>query len=73
MWIPPGFAHGFLVLSESADFLYKTTEYYVPRAERAVRWNDPNIGIRWPDRGPAPQMSDKDDAAPQLAHIEVFD
>lgn len=48
LWVPPGFAHGFLVLSESADFLYKTTDYYAPSYERCISWNDPTIGIHWP-------------------------
>jgi len=48
LWIPPGFAHGFLVLSDSADFLYKTTDYYAPEHERSILWNDPDIGIDWP-------------------------
>lgn len=67
LWIPPGFAHGFLVLSESADFLYKTTGYYAPQAEGAVRWDDPAIGIEWP-LAPTqrPSLSAKDAAAPVL-------
>ena len=65
LWIPPGFAHGFLVLSETADFLYKTTDYYTPAAERAVRWDDPDIGIRWP-LTTLPALSQKDAAAPFL-------
>ena len=48
LWVPPGFAHGFVVLSESADFLYKTTDYYAPQHERSIAWNDPSIGISWP-------------------------
>ena len=71
LWIPPGFAHGFVVLSESADFLYKTTAYYAPEHERSVRWNDPAIGIDWQlDRDPV--LSGKDAAAPLLADAEVF-
>ena len=66
LWIPPGFAHGFLVLSDSADFLYKTTDYYAPQAEGAVRWDDPDIGIAWPDMGEAPQLAAKDAAAAWL-------
>lgn len=61
LWVPPGFAHGFLVLSESADFLYKTTEYYAPEHERCVQWNDPEIGIDWPLDG-EPTLSAKDRA-----------
>ena len=64
LWIPAGFAHGFLVLSESADFLYKTTDYYAPQAERSVHWADPELGIAWPDIGVAPTLSPKDAAAP---------
>ncbi len=60
LWIPPGFGHGFLTLSDSADFLYKTTDYYAPQAEGCVRWNDADIGIRWPDVGVAPLLADKD-------------
>ena len=59
MWIPPGFAHGFLVLSESADFLYKTTDYYDPTSERTLAWNDPTVGVDWPLRDP-PSLSAKD-------------
>jgi dTDP-4-dehydrorhamnose 3,5-epimerase len=66
LWIPPGFAHGFLTLSESADFLYKTTEYYSPEHERGLRWDDPTIGIAWPLTGDA-LLSPKDSAAPFLA------
>lgn len=62
-WIPPGLAHGFLVLSDSADFLYKTTDYYAPQAEGALRWDDPDLAIAWPDIGMAPQLSAKDAAA----------
>ena len=66
LWIPPGFAHGFLTLSESADFLYKTTEYYSPEHERCIRWNDPAIAIAWPLTGDA-LLSPKDSLAPFLA------
>jgi dTDP-4-dehydrorhamnose 3,5-epimerase len=69
LWIPPGLAHGFLVISESADFLYKTTDYYNPTLERAVRWNDPDIGIRWPDHPSEPTLSAKDSTAPLLADV----
>jgi dTDP-4-dehydrorhamnose 3,5-epimerase len=62
-WISPGLAHGFLVLSESADFLYKTTDYYAPQAEGALRWDDPDLAIAWPDIGMAPQLSAKDAVA----------
>ena len=73
LWIPPGFAHGFLVLSETADFLYKTTAYYAPQSEGSVRWDDPTIGIEWPDIGVAPQLSAKDQQAPLLAAAQSFD
>jgi dTDP-4-dehydrorhamnose 3,5-epimerase len=69
LWIPAGLAHGFLVLSDSADFLYKTTDYYAPQAEGAVRWDDPDIGIAWPDLGMAPLLSPKDAAAPLLREL----
>ena len=67
LWIPAGLAHGFLVTSDSADFLYKTTDYYEPASERALRWNDPAFGIAWPDIGEAPTLSAKDEQAPLLA------
>lgn len=73
MWIPPGFAHGFIVLSESADFLYKTTDYYAPAAEAAVRWDDPTVAVKWPDLGMTPLLSAKDVAAPSLEGARVFD
>lgn len=60
LWIPPGLAHGFLVLSESADFLYKTTSYYHPASERCLAWNDPIVGIDWPLDDTPPLVSDKD-------------
>lgn len=59
LWIPPGFAHGFLVLSETAEFLYKTTDYYAPQAERSLRWDDPTLAIAWPLEG-EPILADKD-------------
>ena len=71
IWVPPGFAHGFLVLSESAEFLYKTTDYYAPSHERSIAWNDPDIGIAWPLAG-APLLSAKDQAAVGLKAAEVF-
>lgn len=71
LWVPPGFGHGFLVLSETADFLYKTTAYYAPQWDRGVRWNDPDIGIDWPLDG-APTLSAKDEAAPWLRDAEVY-
>lgn len=72
MWIPPGLAHGFLVLSESADFLYKTTEYYAPQHERAILWNDPDLAIAWPLPG-EPLLSVKDAVAPRLSLAEIFE
>lgn len=71
VWIPPGFAHGFLVLSESADFLYKTTDYYAPQFERTIRWNDPEIGVAWPLVS-APILSAKDQSGMPLKFAEVF-
>jgi len=62
MWVPPGLAHGFLVLSETADFLYKTTDYYAPEFERCIAWNDADIGIEWPVNGADVQLSVKDAA-----------
>jgi dTDP-4-dehydrorhamnose 3,5-epimerase len=73
LWIPPGFAHGFVVVSETADFLYKTTDYYAPQAEGCVRWDDPAIGIQWPALGVAPLLADKDTKAPLLANAKTFD
>ena len=70
LWIPPGFAHGFCVLSESADFFYRCTELYAPAAERAIAWNDPRIGIRWPIEQPL--LSAKDAAAPLLDAAPVL-
>lgn len=71
MWVPPGFAHGFLVLSEYAEFLYKTTDYYAPEHERSIRWNDVTLGIAWP-LGGEPRLSAKDQAGAALADAEVF-
>ncbi|MGH7337510.1 MAG: dTDP-4-dehydrorhamnose 3,5-epimerase [Myxococcota bacterium] len=70
-WIPPGFAHGFLVLSESADFLYKTTDYYAPEHERTLLWNDPALGIDWPLRG-EPTLAAKDRSGKPLSEAESF-
>jgi dTDP-4-dehydrorhamnose 3,5-epimerase len=67
-WIPPGLAHGFLVLSESAEFLYKTTDYYAPQHERSLRWDDQQLAIPWPLSG-APLLSAKDAAAPGLESV----
>lgn len=71
VWIPPGFAHGFLVLSGTADFLYKTTDYYAPQFERTISWNDPEIGVAWPFDS-APVLSAKDQAGAPLKLAEVF-
>jgi len=71
LWIPPGFAHGFAVTSEFAEFLYKTTDYYAPEHERALLWNDPEVGIEWPLDG-TPLLSGKDQKALPLTQIEVF-
>jgi dTDP-4-dehydrorhamnose 3,5-epimerase len=72
LWVPEGFAHGFLVLSESAEVLYKTTDYYAPEHERCVRWDDPSIGIAWPDLGVAPILSAKDQQGRSLAEADLF-
>lgn len=71
LWIPPNCAHGFVVLSESADFLYKTTDYYAPEYERSILWNDRDIGIEWPVDG-EPILSAKDQSAQTLQTAEVF-
>lgn len=70
LWIPPGFAHGFMVLSDSADFLYKTTDYYAPAHERCIAWNDPDIGINWP-ADVVPQLSAKDQGGKRLADADL--
>lgn len=72
-WVPPGFAHGFVVLSDSADFLYKTTDYYAPQFERTIAWNDPEIGIEWPQMDAAPLLSAKDQAGASLSAAELFE
>lgn len=71
-WVPEGFAHGFLVLSEMAEFLYLTTDYYAPEHERAIIWNDPQIGVDWPIGG-EPQLSAKDRQAVRLKDAELFE
>lgn len=73
LWIPSGFAHGFLVLSESADFLYKTTDYYAPAHERCILWNDAALGVEWPDVGLTRQLSVKDLAGTSWSQAEFFD
>lgn len=73
MWIPPGFAHGFLVLSESTDFIYKCTDYYAPQFERTLRWNDPDVGIQWPmSADEQPLLSVKDAAGTAFREAECF-
>ncbi len=71
LWVPPGLAHGFLVLSETADFLYKTTDYYSPAHERCIRWDDLQLAIGWPDIGVAPQLSAKDQAGRAFAEADL--
>lgn len=71
LWVPPGFAHGFVVLSDTADFLYKTTNYYAPEFERSIVWDDVTLGIQWPV-GVVPQLSGKDAAASSWRQAEVF-
>ena len=73
LWIPPGFAHGFLSLSEGAEFLYKTTDYWFAEHERSLLWNDPRLGIAWPLQGLQPALAAKDAAAPPLERAECFD
>ncbi len=72
LWVPPGFGHGFLVLSEFAEFLYKTTDYYAPEHERCIAWNDPTLAIDWPLDMGAPSLSAKDQAGRALLTAEVF-
>ena len=71
LWVPPGFAHGFVVLSDTADFLYKTTDYYAPQYERCIAWNDPTLAIAWPDLGMRPTLSAKDGAGKLLQQAEL--
>jgi dTDP-4-dehydrorhamnose 3,5-epimerase len=73
LWIPEGFAHGFLALEDDTHFLYKTTDYYAKDCEGAIVWNDPTIGIDWPLQGLSPALADKDAAAPRLAQATVFE
>ena len=74
MWIPPGFAHGFLVMSDWADVVYKATDYYAPQWERTILWNDPDMGIEWPIlEGKLPILSYKDAQGKQLSEAEVFE
>ncbi|MDD5333381.1 MAG: dTDP-4-dehydrorhamnose 3,5-epimerase [Rhodoferax sp.] len=73
MWIPSGFAHGFLTLSDTADFLYKTTDYYAPQFERCIAWDDPTLAVAWPLSGAGPQVSVKDQAGLALDNAPVFE
>jgi dTDP-4-dehydrorhamnose 3,5-epimerase len=72
LWIPPGFGHGFVVLSDSADFLYKTTDYWAPEHERCIMWNDPDLAIDWHLEGILPQLSAKDQQGKPLQEAETF-
>ena len=72
LWVPPGFAHGFLVLSEKADFLYKTTDYYAPEYECVIRWDDLLINIQWPVQGMRPNISAKDECGSSFRTSKVF-
>jgi len=74
LWVPPGFAHGFYVISASADFQYKCTDYYAPEFERSLLWNDEAVGIEWPIiEGTAPKLATKDEAGKPLEHCDTFD
>jgi dTDP-4-dehydrorhamnose 3,5-epimerase len=72
IWIPPGFAHGFYVMSESADLLYKCTDLYAPQYDRTLQWNDPELGVEWPLSGELPILSAKDQAGASLRDAEVY-
>lgn len=72
LWVPEGFGHGFVVTSDGAEVLYKTTEYWLPEHDRSLRWDDPSIAIAWPLSG-LPLLAAKDAAAPDLAHADLFD
>ncbi len=73
LWVPVGFAHGFLVTRGPAEVLYKTTDYYSPAGERCLRWDDPSVGIRWPDTGQAPVLSAKDIEGRSFGALDLFD
>jgi dTDP-4-dehydrorhamnose 3,5-epimerase len=73
-WVPPGFAHGFYVVSPEAEFVYKCTDYYAPKYERSIKWNDPAIGIKWPlISGTTPLLSEKDEQGVSIKKAEVFE
>jgi dTDP-4-dehydrorhamnose 3,5-epimerase len=73
LWVPPGFAHGYLALSEEIDFLYKCTDYYAPEYERAIRWDDPQLGVQWPlPLGVSPTLSGKDAIAPLFKEAQSY-
>lgn len=72
LWVPPGFAHGFMALTDNVDFLYKCTDVYAPQHERIIRWNDPAIGIEWPLAGESPILAPRDAQAPGLHDAECF-
>lgn len=73
LWVPEGFAHGFLVLSDHAEFLYKTTDYYAPEFERCIAWNDPDLAVDWPLEGLLPRLSSKDAQGRAFSAAELFD
>jgi dTDP-4-dehydrorhamnose 3,5-epimerase len=73
LWVPPGFAHGFLALEDGTDFLYKCTDFYAPEHDRSILWSDTQIGIQWPLDGAAPSLSAKDSAAPSLAEADLYE
>ncbi len=73
LWVPPGFAHGFVVLSETAEFLYKTTDYWAPEHERSILWNDPDLNIDWQLDGATPLLAAKDQAGIRFKDAEVFE
>ena len=73
LWVPPGFAHGFYVMSDTAEFVYKCTDYYAPEHERSLLWNDPSVGIDWPTNGHTPLLSEKDAAGDLLSDADKFE
>jgi len=73
LWLPPGFAHGFYVMSKTAEFVYKCTDYYAPEFERSLLWNDPTIGIDWPTNGQTPLLSEKDAKGDLFGDADTFD